>query len=123
MYIVYEINLWDCGYDHHPKLENSLFGAVKLATNADVDKYKYTGYGIRFNRRETFSVANGFFKNILIFGVDMSFSVNVGNKEKNILIQGLHDTTLTAEKTYSLSLGRLFLSKQRTLKLIQVYYA
>ena len=59
----------------------------------------------------------------------MRFSVNVGNKEKNILIlgkvttQGLHDTTLTAEKRYSLSLGRLFLSKQRTLKLIQVYYA
>lgn len=98
-----------------------MFGAVKLE--------KYSGYIIGFDKRGTFSVANGFFKNILYFGVDMRFSVNVGNKEKNILIlgkvttQGLHDTTLTAEKRYSLSLGRLFLSKQRTLKLIQVYYA
>ena len=98
-----------------------MFGAVKLE--------KYSGYIIGFYKRGTFSVANRFFKDILYFGVDMRFSVNVGNKEKNILIlgkvttQGLHDTTLTAEKRYSLSLGRLFLSKQRTLKLIQVYYA
>ena len=24
IYIVYEINLWDRGYDHYPKLDNSL---------------------------------------------------------------------------------------------------
>ena len=30
IYIVYEINLWDHGYDNYPALENSLFGAVHL---------------------------------------------------------------------------------------------
>ena len=29
-YIVYKINLWDCGYDNYPRLENSVFAAVKL---------------------------------------------------------------------------------------------
>ena len=41
-------------------------------------------------------------KNIIIFGVDMSSSVHIGNKRKDILILGsgptqvLDDTTLTA---------------------------
>ena len=30
IYIAYEINLWDCGYDDYPTPENFLFGAVKL---------------------------------------------------------------------------------------------
>ena len=38
IYIINEINLWDCGYDDYPTLENSLFGAVKLTKNANVDK-------------------------------------------------------------------------------------
>ena len=42
-------------------------------------------------------------KNVIIFGADMSSSLHIGNKNKNILIpgerttQGLTDTTLTAE--------------------------
>ena len=42
-------------------------------------------------------------KNVIIFGADMSSSVHIDNKEKDILIlgeeptQGLDDTTLTAE--------------------------
>ena len=31
-----------------PTLGNSLFGAVKSVKNADIDKYKYSGYGIGF---------------------------------------------------------------------------
>ena len=42
-------------YDVYPTLENCLFGAVKLTKNTDIDKYKYSGYGIRFDRRGTFS--------------------------------------------------------------------
>ena len=47
-------------------------------------------------------------KNVFIFGADMSSSVNVDNKGKNILIpgegptQGLDDSTLTAEAKYSI---------------------
>ena len=103
--IVYEINFWNRGYDNYPVLENSLFGAVTLIKNADIDKYKYSGYGIGFDRCETFSVPHGFGRNVLIFGVDMSSSAHVDNKEEDILIlgkgpiQGLDDTTLTAAKS------------------------
>ena len=82
IYIVYEINLWDYIYDDYPTLVNSLFGAVKFTKNADIDKYKYSGYGVRFNGRGTFLVANGFGRNFVMFGVDMSLSVYVDNKKK-----------------------------------------
>ena len=48
-------------------------------------------------------------KNVIIFGADMSSSVNIENKNKNILIldegptQGLHDNTLTAEAKYPIN--------------------
>ena len=86
------------------------FGAVKLVKNADIDKYKYSGYGILFDRRGTSSFPTiGFGYNGIVFGVDMSSSVHVDNKEKDILIlgkspaQGLDDTALTAEKNYSIN--------------------
>ena len=37
-----------------PTLENCLFGAVSLTKNSDVDKYKYSGFGIGFDRKELF---------------------------------------------------------------------
>ena len=38
LYVVYEItNFHDI--DNYPTLANSLFGAVKLTKNADIDKY------------------------------------------------------------------------------------
>ena len=75
--------MWDRRYDDYPTLENSLLGTVKLVKNAEIDKYKYSGYGIGFDRHGTFSVPNGFGKNVIIFGVDMSSSKHVDNK-KNI---------------------------------------
>ena len=48
IYIFYKINLCTCGYDDYPTLENSLFGAVKLVKNADIDNYKYSGYSIGY---------------------------------------------------------------------------
>ena len=48
-------------------------------------------------------------ENIIIFGVNMSSSVHIGNKNKDILIlgegptQGLDDTTLTAEAKYPIN--------------------
>ena len=53
MYIVYEItnNLNESSY---PTLENCLFGAFKLTKYADIDKLGYSGYGIRFDKHESF---------------------------------------------------------------------
>ena len=90
-----------------------MFGALKLTRNADPDKYKYSGYGIEFDSRSEFSLPNGSMgKKVIIFGVDMSSSVHIDNKKKDILIldkgptQGLDDTTLTAEAHYSVNFSR-----------------
>ena len=91
-------------------LENCLFGAVKSTKNADIDKYKNSGYGIGFDGQGAFSFPSGGLGcNVTISGVDMSSSVLVDNKKKYILIlregpmQGLDGTTLTAEKMYSIN--------------------
>ena len=87
--ISYEISVSARRYDDYPTLENCLFDAFRLTKNADIDRYKYSGYGIGFNRRGTFSFpCGGFGCNVLIFGVDMKFSVHADNKKKYILILG-----------------------------------
>ena len=50
MYIVYEINK-NIDISDYPTLQNCLFGAISLTKNADIDKYKYSSYGIGFDRR------------------------------------------------------------------------
>ena len=51
----------------------------------DIEKYGHSGYGTGFDRRGSFSFpSGGFGKNILIFEVDMSSSVQIDNKKKNI---------------------------------------
>ena len=87
-------------------LKNCFFGAVTLTKNDDIDRYGYTGYGIRFDRRTTFSFSGGAFgQNVLILGADMSFSAHIDNKKKDIIVLGIGPTqrlghTLTAEKMY-----------------------
>ena len=70
---------------------------------------KYSGYGIRFDRRSSFSFpSSGFGQNVLILSADMSTSIHIDNKKKDILVigrgstQGL-ESTLTAEKMYSIN--------------------
>ena len=53
-------------------------------------------------------------KNVIIFRVDMSSSVHIDNKSKEILIpgkgptQGLDDSPLTAEAKYSINFSRSY---------------
>ena len=96
--------MWNHVDSSVPALINSLFGVVKLVKNADNDKYNYSGYDIGFDMNKTFSVGNGFGKNVRMFGANMISYVHVDKKKKYILIldegptQGLEDTTLSAEK-------------------------
>ena len=76
------------GISSYPTLENCFFGAVSLAKNFDIDTYKYSGYGIGFDRKGTFSFCNGFGRNCIILGVNISSSVNVDNKKKDKLLLG-----------------------------------
>ena len=107
MYIVFELGA-SSSHVNDPKLRNCLSGAVTLTKNADIDKYGHSGYGIGFDRRGIFSFpSGGFGQNVLIFGIDMSFSAHIDNK-KDILVLGIGPTqglenTLTAEKMYSIN--------------------
>ena len=105
IYIFYELEA-SSSHTSDPTIKKCFFGAVTLTKNADIEKYKNSGYGIRFDRRSSFSFpSGGFGQNVLIFGADMSTSIHIDNKKKDILVlkraptQGL-ESTLTAEKMY-----------------------
>ena len=76
-----------------PTLVNCLFGAVSITKNADIDKYRYSGYAFGFNRG----------------GLYMSSSVHIDDEGKDFLIlgkgptQGLGEHSLTIETTYSVN--------------------
>ena len=91
IYIVYEtINIANINGNRDSNL---------TIENADVDKYKYTGYG----------VGGGYGEVVIIFGADMNSSTHFDNKGKDILIlgigpmQGLGEHSLTVEKMYSIN--------------------
>ena len=98
--IVYKLDelLWDLNFDF--TLKDCLFGGFKLAKSADPDKCVYSGCGIGFDLRSENSLPDGSFgKKGIIFTVDMSLSVHIDNKKKDIWVlgicstQGLNDTT------------------------------
>ena len=81
IYIVYEISVSGSN-KNCSNLEKVLFGAVKWTEKADIENYKYSGYGIGFDGNGTFLFLTGRFGcNIIIFGVTMSSSVHVYNKK------------------------------------------
>ena len=115
IYCVYEIQPIFSNRDTSFTIQNALFGAMQITKNAtDNLKNDSEGYGICFDERSQFGhtitgdggahTTNG--RNVLIFGVDMSFSIYATNRANNIyvmgdgLTQGIHDTTLYAEKSY-----------------------
>ena len=82
IYFVHELSA-SSSSDHDPTLKNSLFGTVTLIKNADIEKYKYSSYGIGFDRRSNYSFpGGGYGQNVLIFGADMSSSPHIDNKKQ-----------------------------------------
>ena len=63
IYIVYKVSK-NLNISIYPALENCLFGTVSLTKNDDIDKYKYSGYGIGFDR-------HGFFHTLVMELVEM----------------------------------------------------
>ena len=80
IHTVYELGV-SSSHNNDPTLKNCLFGAVTLTKNADIDNYGYSGYGIWFDRRLSFSFPGGKLgQNVLMIG--MSSSVHVDNNKK-----------------------------------------
>ena len=124
LYISYILGLQFRNLNTDFTLVNCLFGSVKLTKNADLDKYKYTGYAIGFDSCWDFLFTDeSYRKNVIIFGIDMSSSVHVDNKGKCILIPGegprqeLDDTTLTVEAKYPINF-----TQSRKIFVLSPYY-
>ena len=114
IYTVYKLDPIASSRDTTFTIQNALFGAIQITKNADNSKNNYKGYGKCFDERSEFghTITEGGFthttdtRNVLIFGADMSFSVHATNRANNIyvmgagLTQGIHDTTLHAEKNF-----------------------
>ena len=85
-----------------------------MTKNADINKYKYSGYGIGFDRHGGFSSPGiGLGRNVISFGVDMSSSTKIDNRKKDILTLGKGPTqelrhTLSAEKMYTINFTENF---------------
>ena len=88
IYIVYEIvRIANISVNRYSNLtvQNPLFRAASLTRNADFNKYKYSGYGITFDRTSSLSSpGGGNGQNVIIFRVDMNSSIHVHNKGKDI---------------------------------------
>ena len=114
IYCVYELDPIDFSRNNEFTIQNALFGAIEITKNANTSKYKYKGYGICFDKSESFSHVRkeGNFnhtalaRNVIIFGADMSFSKHANNKANNIYVMGkdyiqkINDTTIYAEKMF-----------------------
>ena len=115
IYTVYKLDLLASTRDKRFTIQNALFGAMQITKDAtDNTKNNYKGYGICFDERSEFghTITEGGrahttdARNVLIFGVYMRFSVHATNKANNIycmgtcLTQGIHDTTIYAEKNF-----------------------
>ena len=114
IYIVYKLDPIASIRDTTFTIQNVLFGAMQITKNADTSKYDYKGYGICFDESQQFTHVRkkGNFndttlaRNVIIFGVDMSFSKHANNKAINIYVMGKYyvqktdDTTIYAEKMY-----------------------
>ena len=114
IYIVYKLDPLASTRDKSYTIQNALFGAMQITKNAtDYDKNNYKGYGICFDERGEFghTITEGHAhttdaRNVLIFGVDMSFSVHATNRANHTYLmgtgitQGINDTTIYAENNF-----------------------
>ena len=92
-------------------LKSCLFGSIEAArpvNTTDPDNVIYSGWGIGFDHTGIFThPEGGIARNVIIFGVDMSGSVQASNKTKDFLVVGkgliqmIEKTTIYAEKMYS----------------------
>ena len=111
---VYKIDPIASSRDDIFTVQNALFSVMEITKNADTSKYNCKGYGICFDEGGTFghTIREGNFdhttnaRNVLIFGIDMSFSVHATNRANNMyvmggaFVQGINDTTMYAEKKF-----------------------
>ena len=129
IYIVYRFDETSNTRNTDYTIQNALFGAVKITKNAaDTSKNKYEGYGVCFDEGGKFSIKDiNDARNVIIFGVEMSFSTHATNKANNIyvlgkdFVQGINGTTIYAEQIFKTQLINTQLITHATNKANNIY--
>ena len=112
IYCVYNLDSIDSSRDTSFTIQNALFGAMQITKNAtDNSETNYKGYGICFDERSQFGhtmtkdgithTSNG--RNVIIFGVDMSFSAHATNRANHIYmlwVMDLHKVLTILQKYF-----------------------
>ena len=89
-------------------LDHCLLGSVELTKNTVPGKYKYTGYGIRFDCLSELFLTNGSYGEMSLFG-ELIWAhmciLTIREKISSFLVNerptlGLDDTTIIAEAKY-----------------------
>lgn len=111
LYTLYVVILWPYNLSVEFTIGNCLFGTVKLAKNADVDKYGYSGSCIGFDACSSFLLSNKkeMTEKMLLFLLYMTVHLSMLITKKIILrkspTNGLDDSITTAETEYSIDIA------------------
>ena len=110
LYTLYVVILWPYNLSPEFTIGNCLFGTVKLAKNADVDKYGYSGSCIGFDACSSFLLSNKkeMTEKMLLFLMYMTVHLSMLITKKKLILgksptNGLDYSITTAETEYSIN--------------------
>ena len=89
-----------------------MFDANIIVKSCDKENWVYSGYGIPFDGKSTWSFGNDYAKNVVIFGVDNSSSSDADNRKNNFLllgegpIYGINKSFGSPEKKFSINFSK-----------------
>ena len=72
-------------------IKNCLFGVFNTVKGNDNERYLYSGYGIAFDWKGSWSFNDEFARNVIIFGVDNSSSSQTDSLKHDFVISGEGD--------------------------------
>ena len=93
IYIVYEISK-NYSISTYPTLENCLFGVVSLTKNADISKYKCSGYAIGSDRGGEFSFGKETHKFKAKYSETVAIPLCLGNISKDFSVDNMKKNRL-----------------------------
>ena len=91
VFIVFDLDYWPKIPLRNFTLRNCLSGVTNIVKNSDREKYLYSGYGIAFDGKGSWSFSYEFARNVIIFGVDNSFLSHADSLKYDFLILGEGD--------------------------------
>ena len=86
-----------------------MFGATSIIKNSDKQKWIYIGYGIAFDGNSTWSFANDYATNLLVFVV--------GNRSRSSHADKHNSTFLVLDERDTLGINRTFTAAEKSLVL------